>query len=181
MAELRNRRIAGYEYGGELGLDEMQPRPPAPLPKWRRAVENTVWLAAAAFAMYYGDGHSDFFSVLISNPRIMRRPFYVGLLCLAINTVIFLYLAVWLRHVIKTDASWDVIAPGAIPTATILGVGSFLMFVFALWPVWGFLTLPLLVTLFMSLVIISPYLPPYTKNIVDEQSSDPKNLYKNHD
>lgn len=74
-AELRNRRIAGYEYGGELGLDELQPRAPAPPPKWRRAVENTLWLSAAAFVLYYGDGHTDFVSVLVSNPRIMRYVF----------------------------------------------------------------------------------------------------------
>jgi hypothetical protein len=76
-AELRNRRIAGYDYGGELAIEDLQVRPPAPPPKWRRAVENSLWLTAASFVLYYGDGHANFFSVLISNPRVIRYRFNV--------------------------------------------------------------------------------------------------------
>ncbi|KAL3678241.1 hypothetical protein R1sor_021197 [Riccia sorocarpa] len=167
------RRIGNYEYAGEINIEDLQPRPAAaPPPKWKRGVENFLWLSAAAFMLYYGDSHSNFFSVLVSNPRIVRRPFYVGLLCVAINTIIFFYLAVWIRHIRKRNEPWEYIAPGAIPTATILGVGSFFMFVVAFWPVWGFLTLPLMVTLFMAFVIISPYLPPYIKTTKDAYRAD---------
>jgi hypothetical protein len=82
-------------------------------------------------------------------------------LCLAINAIIFAYLAVWLRHILKNEDKWELIAPAAIPTATLVGLTSFLLFSIALWPIWGFLTLPLLFTLFMAFVVVSPYLPPY--------------------
>ncbi|KAL2644479.1 hypothetical protein R1flu_012066 [Riccia fluitans] len=117
-------------------------------------LDNFLWLSAAAFILYYGDSHSSFFSVLTSNPRVIRRPFLVGVLCVGVNTVIFFYLAVWLRHIKKKTEPWEYIAPGAIPTATILGVAAFFMFMFALWPVWGFFTLPLMVTLFMAFLDI---------------------------
>ncbi|KAL2622463.1 hypothetical protein R1flu_002668 [Riccia fluitans] len=73
-----------------------------------------------------------FFSVLTSDPRVIRRPFRVGVLCI-----------------------------GAIPTATILGVASFFMFMFALWPIWGFFTLPLMVTLLMAFIERWIYLYSY--------------------
>ncbi|BBN01534.1 hypothetical protein MPTK1_2g08160 [Marchantia polymorpha subsp. ruderalis] len=170
--DVRRRNRHGLEYGGEINIDDLQPRAVAPPPKWRRVVENSLWLSAASYILYYGDSHSNFFTVLTSNPRIVRRPFFVGLICVGINTLIFFYLAVWLRHVKKKDDDWEEIAPGAIPTATILGVAAFLMFIFALWPVWGFLTIPLLVTLFMAFVIISPYLPPYKKTNKDGSRAD---------
>lgn len=162
MANVRQRYSFAPDYGVELGLGaaptSLPANEPAPL---RRTAENLLWLAAAVFAIYYGDSRHHLFHVLFYDTRIRRFPFQLGLLGLAINTAIFTYLAIWLRHILKTEDKWELIAPAAIPTATLVGLTSFLLFSIALWPIWGFLTLPLLFTLFMALVVISPYLPPY--------------------
>eukprot|EP00850_Spirogloea_muscicola_P002483 SM000009S23612 [mRNA] locus=s9:1037540:1038456:- [translate_table: standard] len=101
--------------------------------------------------------------------HVCRRPFNVGLLCVAINTCIFLYLAVWVRHLRNSAEDFNVVAPGAIPTATILGLSSYILFCYSLWPIWGILTMPLLFTLFMAFVVVSPYLPPYVRKPENRQ------------
>ncbi|KAG0596621.1 hypothetical protein M758_UG270100 [Ceratodon purpureus] len=162
LANVRQRYSFSPDYGGELGVGQSLashvPSDPALL---RRMAENLLWLTAAVFAIYYGDSRHHLFHVLLYDPRIRWFPFQLGLLCLATNAVIFAYLAVYLRHILKAEDKWELIAPAAVPTATLVGLTSSLLFSIALWPIWGFLTLPLLFTLFMAFVVISPYLPPY--------------------
>eukprot|EP00850_Spirogloea_muscicola_P025321 SM002760S10036 [mRNA] locus=s2760:968:1519:- [translate_table: standard] len=42
-------------------------------------------------------------------------------------------------------------------------------FCYSLWPIWGILTMPLLFTLFMAFVVVSPYLPPYVRKPENRQ------------
>ncbi|CAM6027781.1 unnamed protein product [Sphagnum balticum] len=172
MATVRQRFNLAPDYGGELGLGTVLPPAPSGPPPWQRRFENFLWIAAATFAIYYGDSEKHLFHVLFYDPRIRRIPFNLGLVCLAINAVIFAYLAVWLRHIIKTEEKWELIAPAAIPSATLIGLTACLLFSIALWPIWGILTLPLLFTLFMAFVVISPYLPPYSRSDGESLRSD---------
>lgn len=91
------------------------------------------------------------------------RALNLGLLCVACNIGIFLYLSFWVKDMAKVDDRWEILAPAAIPTATVIGLLAFFLFCLALWPIWSFLTLPLLFTLFMAFVVISPYIPTYVK------------------
>lgn len=152
----------GSEFGTNIGA--AQPASQTATSEWRTLAENILWLAAALFILVYGDSRTDFLTLIFTDPRIRRLPFNLALACLVVNTGIFLYLAIWLRHVFKNSANWDVVAPHAIPTATIVGVVATFLFSLALWPVWSFLTLPLLFTLFMAFVIVASYLPPYVKS-----------------
>lgn len=136
----------------------------APKPKRPRGpLEILAWLAACTFLLYFGDSHHNCFHILLHNARIHLQPLLVGYLCLAVGGCIYLYLAVWCRHVARDRRSFDILAPGAVPTAILLGIGAFILFTYALWPVWGVLTLPILYVLFMGVVVVSPYLPPYVK------------------
>ena len=62
-------------------------------------------------------------------------------ICVGINTVLFLYLIVYLPYIkgLTDSSAWDVYCPRVIPTATAVGVLCSLLLIRATWPVWGFL------------------------------------------
>ena len=62
-------------------------------------------------------------------------------LILGINTVLMLYLTVYLPKVkgLTDSSAWEVYCPAVIPTMTGLGILAFILAIRALWPVWGFL------------------------------------------
>lgn len=137
---------------------------------WRHRVENFLWLASTAFIIYYGDFRSNFFSLLAHDPRVRRMPLLFGLACLMLDISIFLYLAIRLRTLNRIQEKLDVLAPGAIPTATMVGLAAFILFSIALWPIWNILTVPMLFTLFMACIVVLPYFPPYWNVKVDADS-----------
>ncbi|GBG70397.1 hypothetical protein CBR_g6525 [Chara braunii] len=155
MAERGQRRSDSRRVAEKLGLE--------PRNSLRQKIENLMWLSLALFILYYGDSKANFMQVAFFDQRVKRTAFSVALMCVGLNTCIFLYLAVWLRHVVRTDEDWNIVAPGAIPAATFLGVVSFALFMYSLWPIFGFLTFPCLYVLFLGFLVVSPYLPPYTK------------------
>jgi hypothetical protein len=76
MANVRQRYSFAPDYGGELGglPSPASSAPPEPAPL-RRTAENLLWLAAAAFAIYYGDSRHHLAHVLFYDPRIRRCAF----------------------------------------------------------------------------------------------------------
>lgn len=163
--------VSGYSSSGGEDLEEddasgpsMDYRPQSSrLNGWYRRFETLVWLASAVFIIYCGDLHSNFLTLLLRDERIKRTALNLGLLCVACNIGIFLYLSFWVKDMAKVDDRWEILSPAAIPTATVIGLLAFFLFCLALWPIWSFLTLPLLFTLFMAFVVISPYIPAYVK------------------
>ncbi|KAG0572407.1 hypothetical protein KC19_VG092400 [Ceratodon purpureus] len=71
LATVRQRYSFSPDYGGELGvgLSPSSPAPSSPAPL-RRTAENLLWLAAAVFAIYYGDSRHHLFHALFYDPRI---------------------------------------------------------------------------------------------------------------
>lgn len=102
--DVRRRNRHGLEYGGEINIDDLQPRAVAPPPKWRRVVENSLWLSAASYILYYGDSHSNFFTVLTSNPRIVRLVFQAAL-SMIVHLTLFLLSANNFR-LIDGESKW---------------------------------------------------------------------------
>eukprot|EP00271_Cylindrocystis_brebissonii_P016394 TRINITY_DN398_c0_g3_i2.p1 TRINITY_DN398_c0_g3~~TRINITY_DN398_c0_g3_i2.p1 ORF type:complete len:173 (+),score=15.10 TRINITY_DN398_c0_g3_i2:509-1027(+) len=129
----------------------------------RTRIEMGAWLLACAVVLWYGDGRRHFLEAVLYDPRLRQRPFYISCLCVAINTLIFCYLAIWVRHIRQDNRDFNLVAPGAIPTATMLGLLSYGLYVYSMWPIWGWATILILYILFMGFVVLSPYLPPYTK------------------
>ncbi|TYK29662.1 transmembrane protein 128-like protein [Cucumis melo var. makuwa] len=97
---------------------------------WIEVVENVLWLASAAFIVYYGDKHSNMIYLLWHDGRIRRLPLYLGMVGIGLNIVIFIY--------------------------TSMSAWSIRRLSFALWPIWGFLTIPLLFTMFMACMVVFP-------------------------
>ncbi|KAJ8770177.1 hypothetical protein K2173_011512 [Erythroxylum novogranatense] len=159
---IRQRHSQGYASGSDDLEDDACSRLhpfSAHTPRvqsWIEIFENVIWIASALFILYYGDRHSNLISVLWNDKRIKRWPLYLGMVGLGVNVVIFLYTSMFTWTVRRFDEKLDLSSIPALPILTLLGLLSYCLFSFALWPIWSFLTLPLLFTLFMACMIIFP-------------------------
>ncbi|KAK8698432.1 hypothetical protein V6N13_114550 [Hibiscus sabdariffa] len=161
---MRQRHSQGYASGNEDLEDDacsrLQPFSPAtPRAKtWTEILENVLWVASALFIIYFGDRHSNFIYLLLHDGRIRRMPLYLGLVGTVLNVAIFFYTSTLQWSVRRFDEKWELLSMSALPFLTLLGLVSFCLLCFALWPIWGFLTLPLLFTLFMTGLVVYPHL-----------------------
>ncbi|CAK9182142.1 unnamed protein product [Ilex paraguariensis] len=158
---MRQRHSQGYASSGDDLEDDACSKPPSQSPSfprtrtWLEIVENFLWIASAVFILYYGDRHSNFIYLLWHDGRIRRIPLYLGMFGVSLNVIFFLYTSMlaW-----GASEKWEISSTAALPFITLLGLISFCLFSFALWPIWSFLTIPLLFTLFMACIVILPYL-----------------------
>ncbi|KAK4257378.1 hypothetical protein QN277_006973 [Acacia crassicarpa] len=165
---MRQRYSQGYSSSGDEFEDDVSSRPRSspPIPRartWIDILENFLWLASAVFIIYFGDQRSNLISLLLHDDRIRRRPLYVGMIGFGINALIFIYISISAWSVRRLDEKWrlkkwEVTSATFLPFVTVIGLISFCSFSFALWPIWRFLTFPLLFTLFMASMVIIPYL-----------------------
>lgn len=162
---MRQRHSQGYASSGDDLEDDAcsrGPPPPSLLPvnparTWFEVFENVIWIGSSIFIFFYGDGRSNFVYVLWHDGRIRRPALYLGIVGVFLNVGIFSYMNLLAWGIRKTDEKFDVIAPSAAPLVTMVGIVSFCLFSIALWPIWSFLSLPLLFTLFMASMVVSPY------------------------
>ncbi|KAI4335753.1 hypothetical protein L6164_014364 [Bauhinia variegata] len=166
---MRQRHSQGYGSSGDDLEDDACSRvrsfpPPSPEGKtWTEILENILWIASAAFVIYFGDQNSNFIYLLLHDDRIRRLPLYLGMIAIGLNALIFIYTSILAWSVRRFDEKWglkkwEVTSITALPFVVIFGIVSFCLFSFALWPIWNFLTLPLLFTLFMACMVVIPYL-----------------------
>ncbi|XP_044471251.1 uncharacterized protein LOC123200173 [Mangifera indica] len=160
---MRQRHSQGYASSGDDLEDDACSRPnpfspPTSRPRtWVEILENVLWIASALFIIYYGDRHSNFIYILWHDDRIRRLPLYLGLLCFGLNVAFFFYSSMLVWRVRRFDEKWELFSMFALPYVTLLGLVSFCLLSYALWPIWSFLTLPLLFTLFMAYMVIFPH------------------------
>ncbi|XP_031387944.1 uncharacterized protein LOC116201021 [Punica granatum] len=160
---MRQRHSQGYASSGDDLEDDacsrLAPGPP-PVPRgrtWIEIVENVLWIASALFIVYFGDRHSNLIYLLWHDGRIRRVPFYLGMVAVGLNIVIFFCTSMLAWSARRCDEKWELASISALPYVTLLGLVAFCLLSFALWPIWGFLTLPLLFTLFMACLVVGPY------------------------
>ncbi|KAH7546418.1 uncharacterized protein LOC107419608 [Ziziphus jujuba] len=160
---MRQRHSQGYASSGDDLEDDacskLRPSSP-PIPRvWTRVeiLENVLWLVSAAFIVYYGDRNSNMIYLLWHDDRIRRMPLYLGMVCVALNVIIFCYTSMLAYSARRFDEKWEITSITALPFVTLLGLISFCFFSYALWPIWSYLTLPLLFTMFMAFMVIFPY------------------------
>ncbi|ERN04539.1 hypothetical protein AMTRI_Chr05g62590 [Amborella trichopoda] len=165
VRQRHNQGDSGYasssddlEENSPLSLNDPEPKLDRSRP-WIHFMENFLWLASAAFILYYGDRRSNFIYLVCHDERIKRTALNLGLACLVLIVGIMSYMAVLMREKGRADERLDLLPPFALPTMAVLGLLSFLLFSVALWPIWSFLTLPLLLTLYVALTVVSPYTP----------------------
>lgn len=121
---------------------------------WRK-LNAAFWVGAACLVIYW----TNFFRVIWEHPRVNYTYFYLALGCLGFNVFVLFYLAIWCEVVQRINEPWDVYCPKAIPAMAIVGIATFFFFFFALYPVWGILTLLIQFTFFMGYLNAGHFLP----------------------
>ncbi|XP_029121232.1 uncharacterized protein [Elaeis guineensis] len=147
----RQRNSGGYSSTGDDDIeDDACSRPPTySIPAlrraqtWKQVVETVIWLVFAVFIIYYGDRRSNLISILFWDGRIKRTTLYFGLVGVASDLGLILYSTFFLcgpQKLYEKNEALLSIAPYII----MLGFLSFCLLSFALWPIWSFLSIPLL-------------------------------------
>jgi hypothetical protein len=112
-------------------------------------ITDKIWASAWVFLAIVVAYWTDFFSVLLLHQHPNTTTTAVanrGLLqlvavCFGINTVLFLYLSLYLplAHALPDSTAWEAYCPRVIPVCTATSALAALLLIRATWPVWGFL------------------------------------------
>ena len=113
------------------------------------------WVISAFGVLYY----TNFLKVALEDTRINRHALNLAIITFLINTIIALYLILYLPYIKKDPSPWEIAAPRAIPTATFVGLVCIIASLSAFWPVYGFLTPFILASLFMGMIFASHFIP----------------------
>jgi hypothetical protein len=115
-----------------------------------------ITVSLAIFTIYY----SNFFKNLFHNENINTPYFYIAMALYIGALAIFFYLCVYLPHFKNIeDDQWDTYCPNAIPTATLCGVLAMITVIIAIYPVWGLLSIPMLLIMKLGLVMFVNFIP----------------------
>jgi len=115
-----------------------------------------VWIAASVAIIVY----TQIFQNAMSDIRVNRTSLYAAVVCLVANLGIILYLTIWIPLVLKVTAPWDIYCPHLIPISTGLGLLCFILFMIALWPIYGMLT-PLIITILLMGFLFTTHFVPW--------------------
>jgi hypothetical protein len=118
-------------------------------------VHAVFWVGLAVLAVYY----TRLWDVLLHDTRIARGWFNAGVVFLAVQVVLVLYLTVWLRYVMRITLEWEAYCPRVLQASIATGAVAFVCFVLALWPVFGLLTIPFLLLLIFALIMFTHLMP----------------------
>jgi len=122
------------------------------------SVANICWLLAAVAVTYY----SNILNVIFYNPNIYRGLAYVSLSLILSNVMIGLYLIIWVTHVKKISVDcWNDFCPSLIPIATAAFVIGFVTLMISIWPVYSWLSGPILFIILMGFITVIVNLPSW--------------------
>lgn len=115
------------------------------------------WVAAAGLILYY----TDLLNVIRFDTRVNQPFLALGFTALFALLMVVAYLAAW----VPLTASRPVLdlstyAPRVVPVGAVAGVSTFIFFTIALWPVWGWVTLPIMIILSFA-ACLGPNLLPF--------------------
>lgn len=123
---------------------------------WRKLMA-VFWISSACGMIYW----TNFFRVIWESPLVNRTYFYLALTCLFFNIAMLMYLAIWCDLVKGIKDPWET-SPKAVPAMAGAGVCTGIFFFFALWPVWGFLTIVIQIVFFLGFINAGHFLPSGT-------------------
>lgn len=121
---------------------------------WRKLTA-AFWIGLACATIYY----TNFFRVIWEHPGVNRTYFYLAMAALAFNMTLLAYMAVWLATIKGIEAPWETHIPQAVPVMAIVGFTTLFLFFFALWPVWGIMTLGIQIVFFLGFLSAGQFLP----------------------
>eukprot|EP00416_Gambierdiscus_australes_P019720 CAMPEP_0171071548 /NCGR_PEP_ID=MMETSP0766_2-20121228/10384_1 /TAXON_ID=439317 /ORGANISM="Gambierdiscus australes, Strain CAWD 149" /LENGTH=223 /DNA_ID=CAMNT_0011528097 /DNA_START=28 /DNA_END=699 /DNA_ORIENTATION=+ len=121
---------------------------------WRK-ITAAFWVGCACFMIWW----TNFFRVIWESPLVNRTYFNLALACLGFNMSMLAYLAIWCAWIKGIPEPWEKHNPKAIPVMAVVGFSTVWLFFFALWPVWGFLTLVIEFVFFLGFLSAGHFLP----------------------
>ncbi|KAF3333547.1 hypothetical protein FCM35_KLT01238 [Carex littledalei] len=138
----------------------------------KEAIEDLLWVVFAIFIIYLGDRQTNLVSILLWDPRIDRTALLLGLSGVSLNVGFILYstfLSTYRLKFHKENELSNIEAPTLLEEKPefslkitrfllLIGISTFCMLLYALWPIWRFLSILLLLSLLMSSTAMSPYL-----------------------
>lgn len=97
-----------------------------------------AWVATASIVIKLSNTPS----VFLSDERVIRPLLHAALVLVGINTLLVLYLAIYLPKIkgIQDSSGWDVYCPRVVPSMTIFGAVAAILLIRCTWPVWGVLS-----------------------------------------
>jgi len=145
MATLSSSVSSSVQYG-RLERSESEDATTAPLSsrpprrtvseKMQDKLEAFLWVMVASIVTSYSWN-----TILSSENKVNTILLQLAILLIVMNVTLLAYLLIYLpRCKGLTDSSaWPVYCPRVVPSMIVLAIVSFLLFVRATWPVWGFL------------------------------------------
>merc|ERR1711988_1890422 len=121
---------------------------------WRK-ITAAFWVSVTCFTIWY----TNFFRVIWEHPSVNRTYFYMAMACLGFNMFMLAYLALWCSAIQGIEDPWETKHPKAIPAMAIVGFVTLWLFFFALWPVWGIMTLVIQMIFFLGFINAGHFLP----------------------
>lgn len=108
---------------------------------------------------------TSFYSVVWSSDKANRGLLHLTFLGLGANTSLLLYLTVYLPKVkgLVDSSAWSVYCPRVVPAMTGIGATSVLLFLRAIWPVWGFLAPLIFGIQIMGLLMCLHFIPVHPR------------------
>ena len=106
---------------------------------------------------------TDFFSIVWNDDRLNRTLLRVAFGGFTIVVTLFLYLSVYLPRIkgLSDPSVWGVYCPKVVPIMGLTGVLTYLVFIRALWPLWGFLAPIISGTELMGILMASHFIPVF--------------------
>ena len=120
--------------------------------------QNVVfWVGLSVMTIRY----TDTVSIIFTSDDILRPVFNIAVGQLTVNTILMLYLSVYLPKVkgLNDSSAWEVYCPKVIPIMTANGIVCAMLLLRSLWPVWGFLTPFILGVEFFGLIFVTHFIP----------------------
>lgn len=124
---------------------------------WRK-MEAAFWVGLACLMIYW----TNFFRVIWESPFVNRTYLHLAFACLAFNISMLAYLSLWCHAVKGVDEPWEKENKKAVPVMAVVGCLTAVLFFFAFWRVWGFLTIVIQVVFFFGYINAAHFLPSGT-------------------
>jgi len=118
-----------------------------------------VWVVAAYFLARW----TNFYTTLWSSDQLNRVLLRIAFMGFGIAVAMILYLTLYLPKVkgLSDSSAWSVYCPKVIPTIGVISIVTYLIFLRALWPVWGFLAPVISGTELMAMVMATNFIPVF--------------------
>ena len=118
-----------------------------------KKIEEILWVFLGAIVLFY----SNFFHNMYSHPKVNQLFLYIGCTCACVNIWI-MFFAGFVLPMFKIN-SIDEYNPKVVYVGAFCGFISFLGFSVAMWPVYGWLTIPIMFIMFVGYINVGHFVP----------------------